>query len=230
MNSDKAKINKEKFICKIVKNLRPGSEGENIFEDEKEQRFDNIPLISPSKLITNKVVQKFDIPAKRSSTESSIASSRQSSSDASDDSMSMCKTVSQDREDEPWDRPTTTIRTICETDEVKLVKRSKGVKDSWKAKAKNKNLNMLYPKNLFTYSAYVKNVINQLWLNIDSKKSASKTKNQKQFPPKQQTNSGAVKSGTLGKVTKINSESNINEENHPSLRRRCDRLFISVPK
>lgn len=100
MNSDKAKINKEKFISKIVKNLRPGSEGENIFEDEKEQRFDNIPLITPQKVNTNMVVPKFDISAKRSSTESSIASSRRSSPDLSEDSMSMCKTVSQDQGEE----------------------------------------------------------------------------------------------------------------------------------
>lgn len=43
-----AKGNKDQFIAKLVTNLRPGSEGENIYEDEKEQKFDNIPLIKPN--------------------------------------------------------------------------------------------------------------------------------------------------------------------------------------
>lgn len=47
-NTDSAQINKDEFISKLVKSIRPGSEGENIFEDEKEQKFDNIPLIKPT--------------------------------------------------------------------------------------------------------------------------------------------------------------------------------------
>ena len=46
MNSQ-AKGSKDPFIAKLVSNLRPGSESENIYEDEKEQKFDNIPLIKP---------------------------------------------------------------------------------------------------------------------------------------------------------------------------------------
>lgn len=47
MFADGVKIDQHEFINKLVTNLRPGSEGENIFEDEKEQKFENIPLIKP---------------------------------------------------------------------------------------------------------------------------------------------------------------------------------------
>ena len=46
MNGD-SKLVPEQFIDKLVQNLRTGSQGENIFEDEKEQKFDNIPLLKP---------------------------------------------------------------------------------------------------------------------------------------------------------------------------------------
>jgi hypothetical protein len=47
MNTE-AKVNHDQFIAKLVSNLRPGSEGENIYEDEKELKFENIPLLKPA--------------------------------------------------------------------------------------------------------------------------------------------------------------------------------------
>lgn len=87
MNGDSKGLQGQ-FIDQLVQNLRTGSQGDNIFEDEKEQKFDNIPLLKPPVNYKN-VVKKFETPAKCSSTESSVVSSRHSSPDISEDSISV---------------------------------------------------------------------------------------------------------------------------------------------
>lgn len=47
MKSDNEMLNSEMLIQKLKKNMRPGSEGENIYEDEKAPKFDSLPLIKP---------------------------------------------------------------------------------------------------------------------------------------------------------------------------------------
>lgn len=94
----------------------------------------------------------------------------------------MCKTVSQEAVDEN-PKKLTVISTICENDQIRLVKRIKGTRDNIRNKIKNPpiqnkgdrkssiktlledsgpsfsfNVNMLYPKNVLTYSAYCKNM------------------------------------------------------------------------
>lgn len=44
MTSEQDKLNTVQFIRKVTQ----GSEGDNIYEDEKEQKFDAIPLIKPT--------------------------------------------------------------------------------------------------------------------------------------------------------------------------------------
>ena len=47
MNSDKEKLNSDPYINKPKGNHRPDSGWEYMYEEEKEQKFDNIPLIKP---------------------------------------------------------------------------------------------------------------------------------------------------------------------------------------
>lgn len=47
MKSEEGKMNSDVLIKRLKKSMRPGSEGENIYEDEKEQKFDSLPLIKP---------------------------------------------------------------------------------------------------------------------------------------------------------------------------------------
>ena len=47
MNSDKVKLNSDLPFNKYSNHFRPDSEWENMYEDEKDQKFDNIPLIKP---------------------------------------------------------------------------------------------------------------------------------------------------------------------------------------
>jgi hypothetical protein len=87
MSQEKSRLDGQDFRSRLVRNVRSGSEEENIFEDEKEATFDNIPLIKPP-MNYKKIVNKFSRPGDRTSSESSIMSSRRSSPDVSDDSMS----------------------------------------------------------------------------------------------------------------------------------------------
>lgn len=182
--------------------------------------------------------------------------------------MSACKTVSQENTEEVVKRPMTIISTICENDEVRLTKRIKAQKESFRCRIKNPgplekgerknsirtlldesnpsfsfNMNMLYPKNVVTYSAYVKNmegfVKNTLGTkkeiklgNFEIRESAMANESYKNGPKekKSETLSQSNKKIISGGSKKSSSENNINEENHPSLRRRYARLFISVPK
>jgi hypothetical protein len=171
------------------------------------------------------------------------------------------------------------IDTIFENDKVRLIKRSKAQRENnrWKVKnsaATNKgerknsiktipeqsapsfsfNMNMIYPKNVVTYSAYVKNlegfINNSLNLkkdvklkHIDSRESnCDYDSPSKQYTTKKsgkgpetmtasnkQINPSSNKLGTTYN-SKLNPDSIMNKENHPSLRRRHARLFISVPK
>lgn len=187
--------------------------------------------------------------------------------------MSMCKTVSQEQEEEHVKTPITIIKHICENEEVQLIKRYKGQKENHKLKIKNPvnrnekderkgsmrtmiddvgpsfsiNMNMLYPKNILTYSAYVKNmegfIKNTLELKKDIKlhhydtfRQNNAPDNTKPYKDKNKKVSETLSASNkqlnsgLGKSLKSTHESTINEENHPSLRRRYARLFISVPK
>ena len=47
MNSEKESLSTKQLIERIHQNLMPGSEGENIYEEEKEQKFESIPLLKP---------------------------------------------------------------------------------------------------------------------------------------------------------------------------------------
>lgn len=95
----------------------------------------------------------------------------------------MCKTMSQDPNEEGSKNKFTIVSTILEHEGMKLIKRVKGQRESFKCKTKNPpvpsknerkssirtlledstpsfsfNFNMLYPKNVMTYSAYIKNM------------------------------------------------------------------------
>lgn len=47
MSREKGRLEGQDFLGRLVRNVRSGSEEENIFEDEKDATFDNIPLIKP---------------------------------------------------------------------------------------------------------------------------------------------------------------------------------------
>lgn len=100
---------------------------------------------------------------------------------------------------------------------------------------------MLYPKNILTYSAYVKNmesmVKNTLGLKKDLKLhkvryNRESNKDKKKNLKRSETISASSKLFTPANNTtkKMDSTNEINEENHPTLKRRYARLFITVPK
>lgn len=113
---------------------------------------------------------------------------------------------------------------------------------------------MIYPKNIVTYSAYVRNMegfiksalnmkkdiklahVEQQESNCSYdqplKKNASKKTGKGSDTTSisnKQINTTSSKKSAI-KNSKINADSVINEDNHPSLRRRYARLFITVPK
>ena len=113
---------------------------------------------------------------------------------------------------------------------------------------------MLYSKNIVTYSAYIKNmegfIKSTLGLkkevkigNIDRKEDSSAQDPTKKLKTSDKKNSKvsdkasnsskrlhSVVNKSPSKPSKLNNESSIIEETHPSLKRRYARLFISVPK
>lgn len=115
-------------------------------------------------------------------------------------------------------------------------------------------MNMLYSKNTLTYSAYIKNmegfIKNTLGLkkdvkigNIDRNEGSSgqdsvkklKNTDKKNLKASDKASSSSkrldsVANKSPSKPGKLNNESSVNEETHPSLKRRYARLFISVPK
>ena len=225
-----------------------------------------ISRCSNHRSITNNIAKKFEEPGKASSSESSLVSSRQSSPDISDDSISVCKTVDQDLEEEPRKKPMTVLDTIFENDQVKLVKRCKAQRESFMHKPRNPpvpgkdnrkssiktllddsgpsfsfNMNMLYPKNVVTYSAYVRNmegfIKESLGLkkdvklgHVEKREKTDNPTNKKSESFSEYKNSSGLSKPSVSKSTKINPDSTLNEDNHPSLKRRHARLFISVPK
>ena len=284
MNSDKDKLNSDPIVNKFKKNFRPDSEWENMYEEEKEQKFDNIPLIKPP-INYKKIVKWFNkqgvhAHAKWSSSSSSVHSSRRSSQELSDESMSMWKTMSQDPNDDTSKNKFTIVNTILEHEGVKLIKRIKGQRESFKWKLKSQvaaskndrknsirtllddsapsfsfNFNMLYPKNVMTYSAYIKNMEGFVKNTLNLKKDVKLMNIEKETPnvnesvknanfkdrktikvddsicaSNKQIAFGANKSNSFNKNMKSGSEANINEENHPSLKRRYARLFITMSK
>jgi hypothetical protein len=110
------------------------------------------------------------------------------------------------------------------------------------------NMNMLYPKNILTYSAYIKNIegfiqnthsvkkdvsisscdIREMLVTGEISKKRSYKTSQTITGSNKKLSSGQSKSSV--RPNKLNSDNNIDEENHPSLKRRYARLFISVPK
>ena len=188
--------------------------------------------------------------------------------------------MSQDPNDETSKSKFTIVNTILEHEGVRLVKRVRGQRESikWKLKSQSGvskndrkssirtliddstpsfsfNFNMLYPKNVTTYSAYIKNMEGFVKGTLNLKKDVWLMNNEKETPnvnesvknviikdrkaikPDDSINAshkqiafGVNKSSSFAKNGKSGSEANFNEESHPSLKRRYARLFITMPK
>lgn len=181
--------------------------------------------------------------------------------------MSLNKTVSQDLNEEPTkSKMMTVVSVIWETEGVKLIKRTKAQRESVKPKNDDSwintkgsrkdsmktmikdtgasfsfNMNILYPKNVYTYSAYVKNMEGFIKSTINMKKDLSPKKSRKEkrlkliasesmvSSTKNITTAGQSKSNNTIKNAKAGPD-NPYDETHPTLKKRYARLFITVNK
>lgn len=221
--------------------------------------------------------------AKSNSSSSSHQSSRRSSSDLSDESIGLWKTMSQDPNEELSKNKFTVVSTILEHKGIKLIKRVKGQRENYKWKVKNPpapsknerkdsirtllddsapsfsfNFNMLYPKNVTKYSAYIKNMegfikntlnlkkdvklmnfgsdipsINESIKNVNLNNKKTIRVDDSISASNKQIAFGTSKNNIIAKLQnngKSEPETNIGEELHPSLRKRFTRLFITMSK